>query len=60
MVVFHHTVGEIHRALVDVGFTVDRLFMPDSADPGDYEEQWSHKPELMATVPPTLAVRAVM
>ena len=60
MVVFHHTVGEIHRALVDAGFTVDRLFEPGSVDPEDYEEQWSHKPELMAKVPPTLAVRAVV
>lgn len=60
MVVFHHTVGEIYRALVDAGFTVERLFEPGSDDPADYEEQWSHKPELMAKVPPTLAVRAVV
>jgi len=60
MVVFHHTVGEIHRALVDAGFTVERLFEPGSDDPADYEEQWSYKPELMANVPPTLAVRAVV
>jgi SAM-dependent methyltransferase len=60
MTVFHHTVGEIHRALVAAGFAVDRLFEPGSADPDDYEEQWSHKPELMAKVPPTLAIRAVV
>ena len=59
MVVFHHRVAEIHRALVDAGFTVERLFEPGSVDPDDYEEQWSQKPELMAQVPPTLAVRAV-
>lgn len=60
LTVFHRTVGEIHRALVDAGFAVDRLFEPGSTDPDDYEEQWSHRPELMAKVPPTLAVRAVV
>ncbi|MEF8842082.1 MAG: class I SAM-dependent methyltransferase [Haloarculaceae archaeon] len=60
MTVFHHRVADIHRALVDAGFTVEQLFEPGSGDPEDYEEQWSHEPELMATVPPTLAVRAVV
>jgi len=60
LVVFHHRVGEIHRGLVDAGFVVDRLFEPGADDPDEYEEQWSHKPELMAKVPPTLAVRAVV
>jgi hypothetical protein len=42
-----------------VRFTVERPFEPGSADPDDYEWQWSQKPDLMAQVPPTLAVRAV-
>ena len=58
LVVFHHTVGEIHGALVEAGFVVERLLEPGSDDPGEYEERWSHVPELMATVPPTLVVRA--
>lgn len=58
LVVHHHTVGELHGALVDAGFAVEALLEPGSEDPGDYEEQWSHKPELMAMVPPTLVVRA--
>lgn len=60
MIVFHHTVGEIHDALVDGGFVVERLFEPGSEDPAEYEEQWSHKPDLMSKVPPTLVVRAVV
>ena len=60
MVVFHHTVGEVHRALVEAGFVVDRLREPGTDDPEIYREQWSHKPDLMALVPPTLVVRAVL
>lgn len=58
MTVYHHTVGGIHRALVDAGFVVERVVEPGSDDPDDYREQWSQKPELMAAVPPTLVVRA--
>jgi SAM-dependent methyltransferase len=60
LLVFHHRVADYHRALVDNGFTVERLLEPGSTDPDDYEEQWSHKPELMAKVPPALVVRAVV
>ena len=59
LLVFHHRVADYHQALVDSGFTVERLLEPGSPDPDDYEEQWSHKPELMAKVPPALVVRAV-
>ena len=58
LVEFHRAVGEIHRHLVEAGFTVERLFEPGSADPDEYREQWSHKPDLMAMIPPTLVVRA--
>ncbi|MEF8779143.1 MAG: class I SAM-dependent methyltransferase [Haloferacaceae archaeon] len=58
LTVYHHTVGEIHRALVGEGFTVERLWEPGTGDPEAYREQWSHKPELMATVPPTLVAEA--
>ena len=58
LIVFHRSIGEIHRALVDAGFVVERLLEPGSADPDEYREQWSHKPDLMAMIPPTLVVRA--
>lgn len=58
MTVFHRSVGEIHRTLVDCGFAVERLREPGDDDPNAYRQQWSHRPELMAMVPPTLVVRA--
>lgn len=58
LVVFHRTIEAYHGALVDAGFVVERLLEPGSDDPTDYREQWSHKPDLMAMVPPTLAFRA--
>ena len=60
LTVFHRTVDEIHGALVDSGFVVERLLEPGSDDPEDYRKQWSHEPDLMAKVPPTLVVRAVV
>ena len=59
MLVYHHRVSDYHRALTDAGFTVERLLEPGDSDPEVYREQWSHKPELMAMVPPTLVVKAV-
>jgi SAM-dependent methyltransferase len=58
MLVYHHTVGDYHEALTNAGFTVERLLEPGSSDPDVYEEQWSHKPDLMAMVPPALVVKA--
>lgn len=60
MVIFHRKIGEIHEALFDAGFVVERLLEPGTDDPDEYEEQWSHKPELMMNVPPTLVIRAVL
>lgn len=60
MTVYHHTVGDIHRALVESEFVVERLLEPGSDDPSDYEAQWSHKPDLMAQVPPTLVFRGIL
>lgn len=60
LTVFHHTVGDVHRALVESGFVVERLREPGSDDPAAYREQWSHIPELMAKVPPTLVVKATL
>jgi SAM-dependent methyltransferase len=60
LVVFHRQIGEIHTALVDAGFTVERLVEPGTDDPDEYEEQWSQKPKLMMNVPPTLIIRAVL
>jgi SAM-dependent methyltransferase len=53
-------VGEIHEALVDAGFVVERLREPGSDDPEIYREQWSHDPDLMALIPPTLVARATL
>lgn len=57
---FHRRVSDIHAALVDAGFTVDRLMEPGTDDPDDYEELWASSPELMAEVPRTLVVRATL
>jgi hypothetical protein len=59
MVVFHRTVAEIHQVLVESGFVVERLLEPGTDDPEIYREKWSHEPDLMALVPPTLVVRAL-
>jgi ubiquinone/menaquinone biosynthesis C-methylase UbiE len=59
-VLFHRIVGDVHRGLVDAGFRVERLFEPGADDPDAYEELWNSKPELMAMVPRTLVVRAVL
>ena len=58
LTVYHHTVAEVHGALVDAGFVVERLLEPGTDDPDAYRAQWSQRPELMAKVPPTLVVRA--
>jgi SAM-dependent methyltransferase len=58
MLVYHHRVADYYAALTDAGFTVERLLEPGATDPEAYREQWSHKPELMAMVPPTLVLRA--
>lgn len=60
LTVFHRKVEEIHGTLVDSGFVVERLLEPGSDDPEEYRKQWSHEPDLMANVPPTLVVRAVV
>lgn len=53
-----HTVAELHAALTAAGFAVDRLVEPSHTDPDAYRDRPGHDPELMATVPPTPAVRA--
>jgi SAM-dependent methyltransferase len=60
LTIHSHTVGAYHDALVDAGFTVERLLEPGTDDPDDYREQWRHRPELMATIPPTLVFRAAL
>jgi len=46
---------------VDVDFLAgDVTELPLADGPDRYREQWSHKPDLMAKVPPTLAFRAVV
>lgn len=60
LTVYHHTGGEIHQALVEAGLTAEGLWEPGTDDPEAYREQWSHTPELMATVPPTLVAKATL
>jgi SAM-dependent methyltransferase len=60
MRVYAHRVADVHGALRAAGFRVDRLLEPGSADPDDYDRLWNYRPELMARLPPTLVVRAVV
>jgi SAM-dependent methyltransferase len=59
-VLYHHRFEVIHGTLRDAGFAVETLLEPGTGDPDAYEERWSSKPELMAMVPRTLVVRAVL
>ncbi|MDS0276837.1 class I SAM-dependent methyltransferase [Halomicroarcula sp. S1AR25-4] len=62
IVVFDRTVGDLHAALVDAGFTVKEVYeVPQSDDPDDYDEDpgGSSSPELRAKVPRTLGFWAV-
>jgi len=60
IVVFDRTIGDLHGALVDAGFTVRELFeTPRSDDPDDYDEDDSTSPELLAMVPRTLGFWAI-
>jgi len=57
-VMFRHTVSGIYNALVEAGFTVERLREPGTANPEDYEPgPWGEfTPALMSNVPPVLVV----
>ncbi len=59
-VLYWHTVAEVYEALVSIGFEVERLREPGSADPDDHEEgPWGIlQPKLMAKVPTALLVEA--
>lgn len=62
MVIFDRTVGDLHNALVDAGFLVERIEeTPDSDDPAEYEDDPldSNQPDLMAMVPRSLRFWAV-
>lgn len=56
---FHRRVSDVHDALRDAGFVVDRIVEPGTDDPDAYEALWDSRPELMARVPRTLVVRAI-
>jgi hypothetical protein len=51
---------DVHDALVDAGFRVERIREPGSPDPDDYEEgPWGEvRPELLAKLPSTLIFEA--
>jgi SAM-dependent methyltransferase len=60
LVVYHHTVADIHGALRATGFEVERLLEPGSPDPADHESgPWGDSPaELRSKVPRVLVVEA--
>ncbi|MFC7197417.1 class I SAM-dependent methyltransferase [Halosimplex aquaticum] len=60
MVTYRHRVSDVHNALVDAGFRVERVREPGSDDPADYEEgPWGERrPELLAKLPSTLIFEA--
>jgi len=59
LVVYRRTVGDIVNALLDAGFTVERLHEPGYEDPEAYDSTFgSFEPDRMARVPPTLVVAA--
>lgn len=55
---FHRRVSDYHAALTEAGFVVRELLEPGSPDPEHYREHGGQEPELFATVPPTLVIRA--
>ncbi|MCU4975221.1 class I SAM-dependent methyltransferase [Halobacteria archaeon AArc-m2/3/4] len=59
-VLFRHTVSGIVNALVDAGFTVDRMHEPGTPDPEDYEPgPWGeYTPALMSKLPAVLILEA--
>ncbi|WP_135303985.1 class I SAM-dependent methyltransferase [Haloarcula amylovorans] len=57
MIVFDRTVGELHNALVETEFTVERVLEhPDMDDPDEYEDNPvdSFQPDLVSMVPRSL------
>lgn len=56
LIVHDRTVGDLHNALVDAGFVVERVLEPGSDDPEDYDDDplEGNRPELMALVPRNL------
>ncbi|MFB6111767.1 MAG: class I SAM-dependent methyltransferase [Halobacteriaceae archaeon] len=59
-IIHYRRMSDIHEALREAGFVLDRLVEPGTADPAAYEGQWDSVPELMAMVPRTLIVRATL
>lgn len=62
MIVFDRSVSDIHNALVEAGFRVERMTeIPDKDDPEEYDDDPvdSNEPALMAKVPRSLRFWAV-
>lgn len=59
-VTYRHRVSDLHNALVEAGFRVERLHEPGSDDPEEYQAgPWGERtPELMSKLPSTLAFEA--
>jgi SAM-dependent methyltransferase len=60
-VLYRHMVGDVHNALRDAGFDVERLLEPGTDDPTAYDSgPWGdHVPDLLSRVPSVLVVDAV-
>lgn len=60
LVVYRRTVSEIVTAVLDAGFTIEKLREPGYDDPDKYNSEYGmFQAEWMATFPPTLVVAAV-
>lgn len=59
-VLHRRRLSDVHGALRAAGFVVDAIREPGSAAPDEYEATFSSVPELMATVPRTVVLRAVV
>jgi SAM-dependent methyltransferase len=58
-VLYRRRVSDVHAALREAGFVVDRMLEPGSADAADYDDVGKFHGELMSDVPATLVVRAI-
>lgn len=57
MVTYRHSISEIHDALTDAGFVVDRVIEPGTSNPDDYEPgPWDETPVALQAKLPTEVV----
>lgn len=57
-ILHYRRVSDVLAALRSAGFRIEQFVEPGSPDESVYDEQWSSKPDLMATIPRTMVFRA--